>query len=106
MVNAGFLMIGPRIFSRLLILFLLALPTQTPLAAPAKVSGGFGCHRGSVGAVCFYDGCVRGFELHIDGEIVAATVEQVRKLFAVRRAIKGSYSESIIINSFAPVPVR
>ena len=100
MVNAGFLMIGPRIFSRLLILFLLALPTQAPLAAPAKVSGGFGCDRGSAGAVCFYDGCVCGFELHMDGEIVAATVEQVRKLFAVRRAIKGSYSESIIINSF------
>ena len=54
----------------------------------------------------FMMGACADFELHIDGEIVAATVEQVRKLFAVRRAIKGSYSESIIINSFAPVPVR
>jgi hypothetical protein len=88
------------IFSRLLILFLLALPTQAALGASAKVSGGFGCDRGSEGAICFDDGCVCGFILRIDGEIVAATVEQVRKLFAVRRAIKGSYSESFYINSF------
>ena len=45
------------------------------------------------------DACA-DFKLRIDGEIVAATVEQVRKLFAVRRAIKGSYSESFYINSF------
>ena len=88
------------IFSPLLILLLVALPIQAASGASAKVSGGFGCDRGSEGAICFDDGCVCGFKLRIDGEIVAATVEQVRKLFAVRRAIKGSYSESFYINSF------
>jgi hypothetical protein len=87
------------IFSRLLILFLLALPTQAALGASAKVSGGFGCDRGSEGAICFDDGCACGFKLRVEGEIVSATVEQVRKLLAVRRAIEVDYSESFSINS-------
>ena len=87
------------IFSPLLILLLVALPIQAASGASAKVSGGFGCDRSSEGAICFDDGCVCGFKLRIEGEIVSATVEQVRKLLAVRRAIEVNYSESISINS-------
>ena len=88
------------IFSPLLIFFLVALPIQAAPGASAKVSGGFGCDRNSEGAVCFVDGCICAFQLSIDGEVDSATVEQVRKLFDVRRANKGrSELEGFSINS-------
>jgi hypothetical protein len=87
-----------RIF--ILLSFLVAGPFQVAQAVSAEVKGGFGCDRGSPGAVCFVDGtCMCGFLLTIDGEIDSATVDKVQKLFDIRRAHKGEGDEGFDINS-------
>jgi ATP-dependent protease ClpP protease subunit len=68
-------------------------------AESANVTGGYGCDRGSEGAICFSDNsCMCGFSMSIDGALDSTTADKVRHLFEARR-MHSKVDEGFEINS-------